>query len=219
MSSRKNALQTPGGKKKVLLHSCCAPCAAEIMELLCFSKIDYTVFFYNPNIHPKREYEMRKQENIRFCEKLGVPFVDGDYDVKNWFEKAKGMEFEPERGKRCTMCFDMRFEVSAQYAHKNDFPIFSSTLSISRWKNKEQIDSCGHRAAKRHPQLEFWSYNWRKDGGSERMYEISKKESFYQQQYCGCIYSLRDSNKWRIKKGRKPIKIGETFYEEKIKDS
>ena len=162
---------------------------------------------------------MRKQENIRFCEKLGVPFVDGDYDVKNWFEKAKGMEFEPERGKRCTMCFDMRFEVSAQYAHKNDFPIFSSTLSISRWKNKEQIDSCGHRAAKRHPQLEFWSYNWRKDGGSERMYEISKKESFYQQQYCGCIYSLRDSNKWRIKKGRKPIKIGETFYEEKIKDS
>ena len=114
-------LVLPNGGKKLLLHSCCAPCSGEVMEAISASGIEYTIFFYNPNIHPKKEYEIRKNENIRFAEKLGIPIVDADYDVDNWYERAKGMEYEPERGKRCTMCFDMRFERTALYAYEHGF--------------------------------------------------------------------------------------------------
>ena len=103
-------LEMPGDEKKLLLHSCCAPCAGEIMEALAASDIQTTVYFYNPNIHPQKEYEIRKDENKRFCDKLGFNFVDADYDKENWFERIKGLENAPERGKRCTQCFDMRFE-------------------------------------------------------------------------------------------------------------
>lgn len=174
--------------------------------------IELTIFFYNPNIHPRREYELRKQENIRFAEKMHIPFVDADYDSENWFERAKGMEWEPERGKRCSMCFDMRFERTALYAHENHFRVFTSSLGISRWKNMDQINKSGLRAASHYPELSYWTYNWRKKGGAERMYEIAKRENFYKQEYCGCAYSLRDTNTWRLKKNMKRIEIGTEFY-------
>jgi predicted adenine nucleotide alpha hydrolase (AANH) superfamily ATPase len=210
------ALTPPAGARKVLLHSCCAPCAGELMEQMLANGIDLTIFFYNPNIHPKKEYEIRKNENIRFAEKMGIPFVDADYDVQNWFARAKGMEHEPERGARCTMCFDMRFARTALYAHENGFPVITSSLGISRWKNMDQINDCGIRAAAPYEDVTYWDYNWRKEGGSARMYEIAKREAFYAQQYCGCIYSLRDSNEWREANGREKIAIGETWYEEKL---
>lgn len=218
-TQRNEKIVPPDGEKRLLLHSCCAPCAGEMMEAMIESGIELTVFFYNPNIHPKREYEIRKQENIRYCEKLNIPFIDADYDVDNWFERARGMEWEPERGKRCTMCFDMRFERTALYAYENGFNLITSSLGISRWKNMDQINDCGLRAADHYPGIKYWTYNWRKDGGSARMYEIAKREEFYQQQYCGCVYSLRDTNSWRDSKGREKIKIGETWYEEKLKES
>jgi predicted adenine nucleotide alpha hydrolase (AANH) superfamily ATPase len=199
---------------KVLMHSCCAPCAGDLMERMIESKIDVTIFFYNPNIHPKKEYEIRKNENIRFAEKLGIPFVDADYDVQNWFKRAKGLELAPERGERCTACFDMRFERTALYAFENDFKVITSSLGISRWKNMDQINDCGVRAAANYEGVNYWTYNWRKGGGAARMYEIAKREEFYKQEYCGCIYSLRDSNEWRVKNGREEIKIGEEFYSE-----
>ncbi|MFT3804761.1 MAG: epoxyqueuosine reductase QueH [Burkholderiaceae bacterium] len=205
-------LTVPGGQRKVLLHSCCAPCSGEVMEAMVASDIDFTIFFYNPNIHPLKEYELRKQENIRFAEKFGVPFVDADYDRDNWFARAKGMENEPERGIRCTMCFDMRFERTALYAHEHGFPVMTSSLGISRWKNMQQINDCGIRAASHYPELAYWDYNWRKGGGSARMIEISKREQFYQQEYCGCIYSLRDTNRHRVATGRERIKLGEQYY-------
>jgi hypothetical protein len=198
--------------KKLLLHSCCAPCCGDIMLRLKEDGVDYTIFFYNPNIHPRKEYELRKQENIRYAEKLGVPFVDGDYDVKNWFDKAKGMEDEPERGIRCTMCFDMRFDVTAQYAQKHGFPAITSSLGISRWKNMDQINESGIRAASRFPGMIYWTLNWREGGGSARMIELSKQEYFYKQEYCGCAYSLRDTNNWRQQKGRQRIQLGKEFY-------
>lgn len=205
-------LVLPNEQDKLLLHSCCAPCSGEVMEALQASGIDYTVFFYNPNIHPEKEYLIRKDENIRFAEKHNIPFVDADYDTDNWFERAKGMEDEPERGIRCTMCFDMRFERTALYAHEHGFHVISSSLGISRWKNMQQINDCGTRAAAKYPDIVYWDYNWRKKGGSQRMIEISKREEFYQQEYCGCIYSLRDSNRWRRQKGREVIKLGVKFY-------
>ncbi len=205
-------LVLPNGQDKLLLHSCCAPCSGEVMEALHASGIDYTVFFYNPNIHPEKEYLIRKDENIRFAEKHNIPFVDADYDTDNWFERAKGMEDEPERGIRCTMCFDMRFERTALYAHEHGFKVITSSLGISRWKDMNQINGCGMRAAAKYPEIVYWDYNWRKKGGSQRMIEISKRERFYQQEYCGCIYSLRDTNRWRRSKERDVIRIGVKFY-------
>lgn len=182
------------------------------MEALIESKIDFAIFFYNPNIHPKQEYELRKEENIRFAEQHNIEFIDADYDSENWFARAKGMEDEPERGIRCTMCFDMRFERTALYASEHGFDVISSSLGISRWKNMEQINGCGEKAAAHYPDLIYWTYNWRKGGGSARMIEISKREQFYQQEYCGCVYSLRDTNRWRMSKGRDRIQRGEKFY-------
>ena len=205
-------LNPPDGHKKVLLHSCCAPCSGEVMEAMTASGIDYTIFFYNPNIHPKREYEIRKEENIRFAEKHGVPFIDADYDADNWMARAKGLEMEPERGARCTMCFDMRFERTALYAAENGFPVITSSLGISRWKDMNQINGCGERAAAKYEGVDYWTYNWRKGGGSQRMIEISKREEFYQQEYCGCVYSLRDTNQHRLETGRGKIEIGTQFY-------
>jgi predicted adenine nucleotide alpha hydrolase (AANH) superfamily ATPase len=182
------------------------------MEALLVSGIRYTIFFYNPNIHPKKEYLLRKDENIRFAEKHGVEFIDADYDTQNWFSRVRGLENEPERGARCTACFDMRFERTALHAHEHGFPMISSSLGISRWKDMNQINGSGTRAASRYPGLLYWEYNWRKGGGSQRMIEISKREQFYQQEYCGCVYSLRDTNEHREKQGRAPIEIGVQFY-------
>lgn len=110
-----------------------------------------------------------------------MPFVDSDYVTDNGFERAKGMEWEPERGIRCTMCFDMRFERTALYAAEIGFSVISSSLGISRWKNMQQINDCDQRTAARYLGMAYWDYNWRKQGGSPRMIEISKREQFYQQ--------------------------------------
>ncbi|MDB9997705.1 epoxyqueuosine reductase QueH [Gammaproteobacteria bacterium] len=205
-------LDLPGDNDSLLLHSCCAPCAGEVMEAVAASDIKTTVYFYNPNIHPIAEYEIRKDENKRFCDKLGFEFIDADYDKDNWFERIKGLEDEPERGKRCTECFDMRFERSALYAHENDFNVYATTLGISRWKDMDQINTSGDKAAARYDEITYWDFNWRKQGGSSRMIEISKQENFYQQEYCGCVYSLRDTNKWRMKNNKDRIIRGVKFY-------
>ena len=205
-------LETPNGESSLLLHSCCAPCAGEVMEAVAASDIDTIVYFYNPNIHPIEEYELRKEENKRYCETLDIRFIDADYDKDNWFDRIKGLEDEPERGKRCTKCFDMRFERSALFAHENNFYLYATTLGISRWKDLDQVNNSGLRAANRYDNLTFWDFNWRKQGGSSRMIEISKREEFYQQEYCGCVYSLRDTNKWRKENNRPRIKRGEKFY-------
>ena len=206
-------LELPNNGENLLLHSCCAPCAGEIMEAIAASGIETTIYFYNPNIHPIEEYEIRKDENIRFAEKLGFNFIDADYDKDNWFERVKGLEDEPERGERCTVCFDMRFERSALFAHENNYDTFATTLGISRWKDLEQINASGLKAANRYNNLDFWDFNWRKQGGSALMLEISKQEKFYKQEYCGCVYSLRDTNRWRKSQGREIIKRGINFYE------
>ncbi|MDE2214458.1 MAG: epoxyqueuosine reductase QueH [Candidatus Omnitrophica bacterium] len=206
-------LHLPSNGDKLLLHSCCAPCSAELMEALLESKIDFTIFFYNPNIHPRQEYEIRKNENIKFARKMNIPFVDADYDTSNWFARVKGLEFEPEKGARCSACFNMRFERTALYAHEHGFRTIVSSLGISRWKDMDQVNECGAKAAARYEGMTYWTHNWRKKGGSARMYEISKREEFYQQEYCGCVYSLRDTNMYRVSKGLARIEIGKKFYQ------
>ncbi len=205
-------LETPNNETKILLHSCCAPCSGDVISRMVDSGLDITIFFYNPNIHPIKEYRLRKDENIRYAEKLGIEFIDADYDVQEWFKRAKGLEWEPEKGKRCTMCFDMRFERTALHASENGFNVFTSSLGISRWKDMNQINDSGTRAASHYEGIDYWTYNWRSFKGSERMYDIAKDEKFYAQQYCGCVFSLRDSNAWRTKNDRPEIEIGKDYY-------
>ncbi len=212
MSLERIKFELPSEKRNLLLHSCCAPCVGDIMETLVYSDIKFTIYFYNPNIHPQKEYLIRKDENKRFADKLNIEFIDADYDRDLWFQKAKGMEMEPERGIRCSMCFDMRFLHTAEYAAKNNFDVISSSLGISRWKDFDQINRSGLFSVAQYPELEYWTINWRKHGGSKRMLEISKQENFYQQEYCGCAYSLRDTNNWRVANGREKIQIGKKFY-------
>ena len=206
-------LVLPNAATRLLLHSCCAPCSGEVMEALMASGIEFAIFFYNPNIHPVQEYLIRKEENLVFARKHNIPIIDADYDKDNWFERVRGLEMEPERGKRCTACFDMRFERTALYAHEHNYPVFTSSLGISRWKDMQQINDAGTRAASRYPELTYWTYNWRKQGGAARMYEIAKREEFYKQEYCGCVYSLRDTNAWRQENARPRIKIGVNYYQ------
>ncbi|MBF13649.1 MAG: hypothetical protein CMF46_04740 [Legionellales bacterium] len=211
-------LQLPTGKKRLLLHSCCAPCAGDLMQRLVDSDITFVIYFYNPNIHPQKEYLLRKDENKRFADQHNIPMIDADYDVKNWFDRTKGFELTPERGQRCTHCFDMRFEHTAAYAAKHGYDLISSSLGISRWKNMDQINACGLRAAEPYEALDYWTINWRKGGGVKRMSMISHQQKFYQQQYCGCVYSLRDTNNRRRRNGFPRVEIGKDYYGEKSCD-
>ena len=128
--------------KRILLHSCCAPCSGAMVQEMVEAGHDISIFFYNPNIHPKREYEIRKEENKRYAADLGIPFVDADYDTEEWYRRARGMEFDPERGGRCSMCFDMRMERTALHAYEHGFDCFTTTNATSRWKDQQQ--ACPH---------------------------------------------------------------------------
>jgi len=182
-------LPIPHGKQPLLLHVCCAVCAGDILQSLVASDIKTTLFFFNPNIHPLEEYERRKKETKHYAKKLGIPCVDGDYHPADWFSRMDDKKNEPERGIRCDDCFLMRLEATAKYASTHQFPIISTTLGISRWKDLDQVNRAGMQAVTSALQVEFWPFNWRKKGGSQRMAEIAKREKFYRQTYCGCIFS------------------------------
>ena len=203
-------IHPPPGVKRVLLHSCCAPCSGAMVEAMmnCDAIDEVVVMFFNPNIHPRREYMIRKEENKRWCQQLGIEFVDCDYDSEEWYERVKGMEFDPERGRRCSVCFDMRMERTALYAHEHGFDAVATTNATSRWKDAKQVDAAGYTAVERYPTLVYWAQNWQNDEMTLRKYQISAEERFYKQEYCGCSYSLRDSNEWRRANGIDLIKIG-----------
>ncbi len=172
------------------MHACCAPCSSAIVECLLEHGIRPTLFYYNPNIFPDGEYEKRKSECIRHAQMLKLDFVDADYDHQRWLESVKGLEGEPERGARCLRCFKERLAATALYAHENGFQVFATTLTTSRWKSLEQISEAGEYAATLFPGLTFWAENWRKGGLSERRNELVRMHGFYNQQYCGCEFSM-----------------------------
>ncbi len=195
MRDKPLVLEPPVGERRVLLHTCCAPCSCSIIERILNADIEPTLYFYNPNIHPQDEYEIRKKEVVRYAEKKKIYFFDGDYEKELWFEMTKGHENAVERGARCAICFDLRLGKTAECAQKNGFRVFTSSLGISRWKDFDQVTLAGIKAAAKFPGLFYWPYNWRKEGGSERMFEISRDENFYRQRYCGCLYSLQHSHR------------------------
>lgn len=149
-----------------------------------------TIFYFNPNIFPAEEYLLRKNECQRYAAKLGVPFVDGDYDHALWREAVKGLEHEPERGLRCRACFGVRMRASAIKARELGIPRFTTTLAGSRWKRLDQIREAALEAVKLTPGVEYWDMNWRKGGLQERRGVLLRQEGFYNQLWCGCEFSM-----------------------------
>ena len=195
------AIVIPEGCNEVLLHACCAPCSSAIVEWLLGNGVQPTIFYYNPNIYPREEYEIRKQESKRHAESLGIRWIDGDYSHESWLKGVCGLEGEPERGRRCEQCFTLRLTETAKKAKELGIRYFATTLASSRWKSLEQIERAGHRAEEIANSstlqsfnsstlpVRFWAQNWRKGGLQERRNQLLREYHFYNQQYCGCEFS------------------------------
>ncbi|MDE6224236.1 MAG: epoxyqueuosine reductase QueH [Alphaproteobacteria bacterium] len=175
---------------KILVLVCCAPCCCGVVEFLAKSKINATLFFYNPNIFPKQEYEHRKSEVLRIANLYNIPFIDTDYIPEEYLKATNGLETCPERGKRCDSCFSLRLTKTAIFARDNGFDYFTSTLAVSRWKSLEQVNRIG-KSVSNMIHIPYLDINWRKQGLQERTREIIKENNIYEQDYCGCPYSIR----------------------------
>ena len=207
------AIQKPEGLKEVLLHACCAPCSSAIVEWMMANGVRPVIYYFNPNIWPREEYEIRKQESKRHAESLGLQWIDGDYNHEEWLHGVCGLENaldpegrfqnemakEPERGRRCERCFTFRLIAAAKKAQELNIPYFTTTLASSRWKSLEQINQAGliaEQTISQHPSPnlaspKYWAQNWRKGGLYERRNQLLKEYNFYNQQYCGCEFSMR----------------------------
>ncbi len=178
-------------KPRLLLHACCAPCSPHAIETL-DQKYDVELYFYNPNIHPADEYWLRVKEMKRLAADLQKRLIIEPYDVDEWFRRIAGLEEEPERGKRCEVCFAMRFEKTAQTATQHNINFFTTTLTISTHKDAETINRIGKEIAGKFG-ITFLEQNLKKQDGVRNNRFLSKKYNFYHQNYCGCIYSRRQS--------------------------
>lgn len=188
---QKSAFGKPADCSELLLHACCAPCSSAIVEWLVAHDVRPTIFYYNPNIWPREEYDIRKEESKRHAERLGLRWIDGDYDHETWLQGVCGLENEPERGRRCQQCFTLRLVAAAREARRLGLRYFATTLASSRWKSLEQIANAGRTAEETVGDVTFWAQNWRKGGLQERRNQLLKEYAFYNQQYCGCEFSAR----------------------------
>ena len=175
--------------QKMLLLSCCVPCSCAAIESLCKQGRAFAVLFYNPNIMPLAEYQKRKEENKKYCAKLGVPFFDLDYDNQAWLAAVAGLENEPERGARCRKCFEYRLNRAAQFAKAGGYDSFASVLGVSRHKSMEDVSAAAAEISAACG-LPYEDINWRKDGLEPRRAEIIKQENMYGQTYCGCKFTI-----------------------------
>lgn len=180
---------------KLLLHSCCAPCSSYCIEYL--SKyFDITLYFYNPNISKKEEFNKRANELTRLVDSMPltrpINVIIEQYEPNEFYEIAKGLENEPERGKRCEECFKLRLERSAQYARKNNFDYFTTTLSISPHKDAQLLNEIGKDFSRKY-NIPYLFSDFKKKNGYKRSIELSTEYNLYRQNYCGCIYSYKES--------------------------
>ncbi len=175
----------------MLVHICCSVDSHFFLQKL---QNDYPTkkligFFYDPNIHPYSEYKLRLLDVKNSCKKLGIELLEGEYDFENWIEAVKGLENEPEKGKRCEVCFDKRFEVSANKALELGEKSFTTTLLVSPLKSQEQLKQSGEIFFKKHG-IEFITVDYRSNGGTQDQSRVTKEEQLYRQDYCGCLYGL-----------------------------
>ena len=195
MDKKIQELQALGKVPRLLLHSCCAPCSSHCIAYLSdYFKI--TVFYYNPNISSEEEYRKRVKEQIRFINeypaKYKVDFIEGDYDTESFYNMAKGLEDCREGGERCFKCYELRLRKTAQTASMNNYDYFTTTLTISPLKNAQLLNSIGAELAEKYGIP--WLYSdFKKREGYKRSIILSKEYDLYRQNYCGCVFSKRDS--------------------------
>ena len=175
-------------KTRLILMSCCAPCSAGAIKQLANGEIpcidDFVVMFFNPNIYPLGEYQKRLNEQIKYCEKLGVKYVVGDYNHEDWLVAVKGFENEPERGARCSKCFAYRFCFAREYAKKHGFNAIASVFGVSRFKSQNQVDAAAESVC---DDIKYMPIKW-----DENLRVKTNRESdFYRQNYCGCEFSMK----------------------------
>jgi len=187
-------------EKKVpslLLHSCCAPCSSYVIEYLS-NYFNITVFYYNPNIYPEKEYIKRVEEEknfiFRFKTKYKVDFIEGKYDTEKFYSSVKGFENEKEGGERCFRCYELRLKESAVIAKNKGYDYFTTTLSISPYKNAQKLNEIGERLANEYG-IQYLYSDFKKKNGYKRSIELSKEYNLYRQDYCGCIFSQIERNK------------------------
>ena len=176
-------------KKKMLVHICCAPDALFVMGLL---KEDYDAcgYFYNPNIHPQKEYELRLEETRKVAQALNFKLIEEDYDDDHWFEITEKYKDEPEKGKRCDICYAMRLKKTAQKASELGFDSFTTVMSLSPWKKADVLNHMGKMFAHKY-KINFLEANFKRKDGFRKSVELSKQHGLYRQNYCGCKYSIR----------------------------
>ena len=176
--------------QKVLLHACCAVCASYSIIKLIEEGYKPIVYFYNPNIYPKKEYDIRLNELINYCEEKNIEIIIGDYDDLAFESLVSEYKNEPEKGKRCDVCFKLRLENSAQLAKKLDIELFTTTLTISPHKLTKQVFEAGQKAAQING-VKFLQCDFKKQDGFKKAQQIAKEYNMYKQNYCGCRYSIR----------------------------
>ncbi len=179
---------------KLLLHSCCGPCSSYVISFLS-NYFDITVVYYNPNIEPIDEYNHRKSEQIRLLKEINhknkLDFIDSDYDNGNFHEYVSGLENEPEGGKRCLKCFNLRLEYTANLAKKLGYDYFGTTLTVSPYKNSDVINNIGKTLENKY-NIKWLVSDFKKRDGYKKSIELSYKYDLYRQHYCGCLYSKED---------------------------
>lgn len=177
-------------RKKVLLHSCCGPCSTACIERL-KEYVDVTIIYYNPNIEPQDEYELRKSEQIRLLNILDIPYIDCDYDNDNFRRVTEHLSEEPEGGKRCGVCFGLRLKYTAMIAKRHGFDYFGTTLTVSPHKNSDIINKIGEKVGE-NIGIKYLYADFKKREGYKRSIELAKEYDLYRQDYCGCLYSKRE---------------------------
>lgn len=189
-------LNTIKTKKTILLHSCCGPCSSYVITYLT-NFFDITILYYNPNISPYEEYLKRKEEQIKIIKELNkiyenkIDIIDCDYDNEIYEKNIKGLEKEPERGKRCEICYEMRIKKTAEIAKENNYDYFCTTLSVSPFKNATLINQIGEKMEKAY-NINWLYSDFKKKDGYKKSIALSQKYNLYRQNYCGCIYSQKN---------------------------
>lgn len=185
------------GKPTLLLHACCGPCSSYVIEYLA-RYFAITIFYYNPNIHPKAEYERRRDELLNFLPRFpaasGIQVIEGHYNPDDFY-RATGVREEPdlqkeaEKGERCRRCYELRMRAAWQYACGHAYDWFTTTLSISPFKDADKINAIGKALEYGQPGPRFLPSDFKKKGGFKRSLELSAEYGLYRQDYCGCVYS------------------------------
>lgn len=175
----------------MLVHICCSVDSHFFLEKLQrdFPDEKLTGFFYDPNIHPYSEYQLRYLDVQRSCKRLGIDLLEGEYDYENWMEAVRGLENEPEKGARCEVCFDRRFDVAAHKALELGEDKMTTTLLVSPLKSQEQLKRVGDAFYAQNG-VEFIAVDYRSNGGTQDQSRVTKEQQLYRQDYCGCIYGL-----------------------------